>query len=77
MKKLMKRIRKAFAIRNVSGSSNSESPAQNNSDFVPLVWEIEKLRKREGGCTMNELIANIKRDFKGIESIKHRTKNYR
>ena len=76
MKKFWNKIQKVFAIHIVNGSSNQETPSQNNGDFVPLVWEIEKLRKREGGCTMNELIANIKRDFEGIESIKHRTKNY-
>lgn len=54
-----------------------EQPEDNNGDFVVLVWMIEKLRKREGGCTMNELVLEVKRNFKGIEGIKHRANNYR
>lgn len=43
----------------VSGSC--ESPADNtHGDLVPPVWLIEKLRKREGGCTMHELVAEAK-----------------
>ena len=58
----------------VSGSC--EQKQVNNGDLVPLVWMIEKLRKREGGCTMNELAEEAKRNFKGIEDIKHKTINY-
>jgi len=39
-------------------------------DFVPLVWLIEKLRKREGGCTMNDLIFECKKSFNGLDFIK-------
>lgn len=55
----------------VNGSC--EQPQENNGDFVPLVWMIEKLRRREGGCSMNELVEEAKRNFSGIETIKHRT----
>lgn len=60
-------------VYSISGSF--EQRQDNNGDL--LVWMIEKLRKREGGCTMNELVAEEKRNFKGIEQIKHRTINYR
>ncbi len=58
--------------------SNSENEPQDNNkgDLVPLVWMIEKLRRREGGCTMNELISEANMNFIGIEHIKHRTNNY-
>jgi hypothetical protein len=62
-------------IHVVSGSC--ESKPVDSGDLVPLVWMIEKLRKRDGGCTMNELVAEAKRNFKGIEQIKHKTINYR
>lgn len=59
-------------------SSSCEQPQDNShGDLVPLVWMIEKIRKREGGCSMNELVSEVKRNFKGIEQIKHRTINYR
>jgi hypothetical protein len=57
-------------------SSNCEQKQLNKGDLVPLVWMIEKLRRKEGGCTMNELFAEAKRNFKGIEDIKHKTINY-
>jgi len=81
MKKLIEKIKAKFrrkpllVIPYVSGSC--EQPQDNNGDLVPLVWMIEKLRRREGGCTMNELLEEAKRNFKGIEQIKHRTINYR
>ena len=82
MKKLIEKIKAKFSrkpllvIPDVSGSC--EQPQDNShGDLVPLVWMIEKLRRREGGCTMNELVAEAKRNFKGIEQIKHRTINYR
>ena len=81
MKKLIEKIKAKFSrkpllvIPDVIGSC--ESPQDNNGDLVPLVWMIEKLRRREGGCTMNELVAEAKRNFKGVEQIKHRTINYR
>ena len=81
MKKLIEKIKAKFSrkpllvIPDVSGSC--EQPQDNNGDLVPLVWMIEKLRIREGGCTMNELVVEAKRNFKGIEQIKHRTINYR
>jgi hypothetical protein len=43
---------------------------QGNEDLVLLIWQIEKLRRREGGCTMNELISEAKKNFEGIEQIK-------
>jgi hypothetical protein len=43
---------------------------QGNEDLVLLIWQIEKLRRREGGCTMNELISEAKKKFEGIEQIK-------
>ena len=81
MKKLIEKIKAKFSrkpllvILDVSGSC--ESPQDNNGDLVPLVWMIEKLRRREGGCTMNELLAEANRNFKGVEQIKHRTIDYR
>ena len=54
-----------------------EQKQVNNGDLVPLIWMIEKLRRKEEGCTMNELVAEAKRNFKGIEDIKHKTINYR
>ena len=82
MKKLIEKIKAKFSrkpllvIPDVSGSC--EQPQDNShGDLVPLVWMIEKIRKREGGCSMNELVAEAKRNFKGIEQIKHRTINYR
>jgi hypothetical protein len=74
MKRLKLALKRLFCKTDVSGSC--ESP-QDNGDFVQLVWMIEELRRREGGCTMNELVAEAKRNFKGIEQIKHRTINYR
>lgn len=55
----------------------NEQPTDNSiGDMVPLVWLVEKLRKREKCCTMNELITAVKKDFKGLEHVKHRTINY-
>ena len=48
----------------------TEQQQQDNGDLVLLIWQIEKLRRREGGCTMNELIAEAKKNFEGIEHIK-------
>tara|TARA_R110000851_G_scaffold186024_1_gene335317 strand:- start:465 stop:707 length:243 start_codon:yes stop_codon:yes gene_type:complete len=62
-------------IHVVSGSC--EQKQVKSGDLVPLIWMIEKLRRREGGCTMNELVAEAKRNFEGIEDIKHKTINYR
>jgi hypothetical protein len=75
MKRLKLALKRLFCKTDVSGSR--EQPQSNNGDLVPLIWMIEELRRREGGCTMNELIAEAKRNFKGIEQIKHRTINYR
>ena len=73
MKRLKLALKRLFCKTDVS----CEQPKDDNGDLVPLVWMIEKLRRREGGCTMNELVAEAKRNFKGIEQIKHRTINYR
>ena len=59
----------------VSGSCEALAD-KSHGDLVPLVWEIEKLRRKEGGCTMNELIAEVKKNFKGLENVKHRSVNY-
>lgn len=75
MKRLKLALKRLFCQTDVSGSC--EQPQSNNGDLVPLIWMIEELRRREGGCTMNELVAEAKRNFKGIEQIKHRTINYR
>jgi hypothetical protein len=75
MKRLKLALKRLFCKTDVSGSC--EQSQSNNGDLVPLIWMIEELRRREGGCTMNELIAEAKRNFKGIEQIKHRTINYR
>lgn len=75
MKRLKLALKRLFCKTAVSG--NCEQPQSNNGDLVPLIWMIEELRRREGGCTMNELVAEAKRNFKGIEQIKHRTINYR
>jgi hypothetical protein len=57
---------------------NNSEAAQDNThgDFVPLVWLIEKLRRRPEGCTMNELIAEAKLKFDGLQHIKDRTTEY-
>lgn len=65
------------ALNKTDVSGSCEQPQDNNGDLVPLVWMIEKLRRREGGCTMNELVAEAKRNFKGLENIKHQSINYR
>ena len=81
MKNLIERIKAKFIRKpllvtpDVSGSC--ESPQVDSGDLVPLVWMIEKLRRRDGGCSMNELVAEAKRNFKGVEQIKHRTINHR
>lgn len=74
MKRLKLKIKRLFCKTDVSGSC--EQQQDNNGDLVPLIWMIEKLRRREGGCTMNELVSEAKKNFKGIEQIKHRTINY-
>jgi len=49
----------------------SEAPEDNShGDLVSLVWLIEKLRRREGGCIMNELIDEAKKHFSGLQYIK-------
>ena len=48
----------------------TEQQQQDNGDLVLLIWQIEKLRRREGGCTMNELLSEAKKNFEGIEQIK-------
>lgn len=56
-------------IRNTSIplSNNSESDGDNPfGDLVPLIWMIEKFRRIEGGCMMNELIGEVKKNFKGL-----------
>jgi hypothetical protein len=75
----MKRLKLALKrlLRKTDISGNYEQPQYNNGDLVPLIWMIEELRRREGGCTMNELIAEANRNFKGVEQIKHHTINYR
>ena len=75
MKRLKLALKRLFC--KADGSGSCEQPQSNNGDLVPLIWMIEELRRREGGCTMNELVAEAKRNFKGIEQIKHRTINYR
>jgi hypothetical protein len=76
IRNLFKGRKQQCNIPDVSGSC--ESPADNtHGDLVPLIWLIEELRRREGGCIMNELIVEAKRNFKGLEHIKHRTINYR
>lgn len=42
-------------------TTNEEKYSDESGDLVPLIWLIEKLRRREGGCTMNELIATVKK----------------
>ena len=65
-------------FKNRKKQCNCESPSDNShGDLVPLIWLIEELRRREGGCIMNELVAEAKRNFKGLEHIKHRTINYK
>jgi hypothetical protein len=75
MKRLKLALKRLFCKTDVSGSC--EQPQSNNGDLVPLIWMIEELRRRKGGCIMNELVAEAKRNFEGIEQIKHRTINYR
>lgn len=51
--------------------SEDESSSDNtHGDLVLLIYLIEKLRKREGGCIMNELVAEIRQNFTGLEYIK-------
>ena len=79
MKWLIEKIKARFSRKPIPDVSDSCEQPQDNSygDLVQLVWMIEKLRKRDGGCSMNELILEVKRNFKGIDKIKHRTINYR
>jgi len=81
MEKLIEKIKAIFRRKPLivipDVGSNCESPQDNNGDLVSLVWMIEKLRRRKDGCTMNELISEVKLNFNGIENIKHRTINYR
>tara|TARA_R110000823_G_scaffold304813_1_gene426572 strand:- start:364 stop:606 length:243 start_codon:yes stop_codon:yes gene_type:complete len=72
---IKKETTKQCDMHSVSGIC--EQKQLNSGDLIPLIWMIEKLRRKEGGCTMNELIAEAKRNFKGIEDIKHKTINYR
>jgi hypothetical protein len=74
MKRLKLALKRLFCKTDVSGSC--ELPQSKNGDLVPLIWMIEDLRRKEGGCTMNELVEEAKRNFKGIEQIKHRTIKY-
>jgi len=51
----------------------NETPEDNShGDLVSLIHLIEKLRRREGGCIMNELIAEAKKHFSGLQYIKKR-----
>lgn len=51
----------------------NEAPEDNShGDLVSLVWLIEKLRRREGGCSMNELISEAKKHFSGLQYIKEK-----
>ena len=56
-----------------SNKCGCESYGPDTGDFVRLVHLIEKLRKREGGCTMNELVAACDKGF-DLSKIKERTK---
>jgi len=69
--KIMARLSKKTLL--VITDSNCESQQDNNGDLVPLIWMIENLKRREGGCTMNELVVEAKRNFEGIEQIKQIT----
>lgn len=51
----------------------TEQHQEDTGDIISLIWMIEKLRKREEGCTMNQLLEEIKQEFKGIEHIKQIT----
>lgn len=53
-----------------SGGMSESSGIELKGDFVRLVWLIEKLRRRDGGCTMNDLIFECKERFCGLEFIK-------
>jgi len=53
-----------------SGGMSESSGIELKGDFVRLVWLIEKLRRRDGGCTMNYLIFECKERFCGLEFIK-------
>jgi hypothetical protein len=81
MKMLIEKIKARLSGKKLLVASNnyvdSEQPKAINGDLVPLIWMIEKLRKREGGCTMNELIKEVNSNFKGVEHIKHRSINYK
>lgn len=59
----------AYKFYNDNCESNSDT---SHGDLVPLIWMIEKLRKREGGCIMNELVAELKKNFKGLENIQNK-----
>ncbi len=48
----------------------AENKQDHFGDLIPLIWLIEKLRNREGGCMMNELLVEIDKNFKGLKSIK-------
>lgn len=51
----------------------NEAPEDNShGDLVSLIHLIEKLRRREGGCIMNELIDEAKKHFSGLHYIKEK-----
>lgn len=58
----------------MGGTDYSENPKVDLScgNFVALVWFIEKMRSREGGCDMNDLIIETKKKFDGITGIKEK-----
>jgi hypothetical protein len=64
MRKLIEKIKAKFSRNPLlvipDVSGSCEQPQDNNGDL---------------GCTMNELVAEAKRNFQGIEQIKHRTIN--
>lgn len=54
----------------------NEAPEDNShGDLVLLIHLIEKLRRREGGCIMNELIDEAKKHFSGLQYIKEKPIN--
>lgn len=76
MKRLILWVKSIFVKTNKT-ENNEQLKTTSHGDLVPLIWMIESLRRREGGCIMNELLSELNKNFKGLEHIKHRTFEYK
>jgi hypothetical protein len=68
MKKLTLALKQIFFKEKTNGNAE-QKPTTHEGDFVQLVWMIERLRNADG-CSMNELIREVSKEFNGLEGIK-------